>query len=324
VSPLVSVVVPCFNAERFLQPAILSCLNQTWDRIELLIVDDGSTDDSLAIAKAAESARCKVFKQNHRGAAAARNLGLSMAQGDFIQYLDADDLIAPDKIDRQIRCLAECPDHVASCEWGRFQTDPAETKFVPEEVWRDFDPAGFVISSWLGGGMMPPIAWLTPRYISDKAGPWNDELSLNDDGEYFTRVLLASRGVRFCKGARCFYRSGSSNSLSARKDRAALTSAYRAAELASANLLAYADNAITRMACAWQFRRFAYDAYPGVPDLVTVAEQRCAELGGSRLKPGGGRAFQLTARLVGWKVARHAQVAWRSTMRRGAGAIHLC
>jgi glycosyltransferase involved in cell wall biosynthesis len=316
-SPKVSVLIPCYNAEKYVGETLRSVFEQTWRDLEVIVVDDGSQDRSVKEIERFAEAGVVLIRQGNAGASAARNRALEASTGDFIQFLDADDLIAPDKIERQMRCLGEYPDHVASCEWGRFQSDPDETKFVAEEVWHDFDPAEFVVSSWLGGGMMPPIAWLTPRAVIDKAGPWNEELSVNDDGEYFTRVLLASWGVKFCKGARCFYRSGSSDSLSGRRDRAALMSAYRAAELSSASLLVHADNATTRRACAWQFQRFAYDAYPDAPDLARLAERRAAELGGSALRPSGGPAFSLVASALGWKLARRMQSMWRK-LRLGA------
>lgn len=311
---LVSVLMPCHNAAPYLRTAIESVLAQTWESLELIVVNDGSTDSSLDILRSFKDRRLRVVEQPNAGAAAARNEALQHAQGHFIQYLDADDLIAPDKIERQMGYLVGHPGHIASCEWGRFQSDPSEAKFVCEQIWRDFDPVGFLVASWTGGGMMPAMAWLTPRAAIEKGGPWNEELSLNDDGEYFTRIVLASKGVKFCRGAQCFYRSGWGNTLSGRRDRKALISAFRAADLSSASLLGYMDNPMSRAACAWQFQRFAYDAYPDAVDLVRQAEKRCADLGGSSLKPSGGKVFHFLAATLGWKAARSVQRTWRATL----------
>src|SRR5256885_5832950 len=96
--PLVSVIIPCFNAERYIADAIESARSQTWDNIEIIMIDDESNDGSAKIAQTYQSARLKLFKQLRSGASAARNEGLRRAQGEYIQFLDADDVMAPEKI----------------------------------------------------------------------------------------------------------------------------------------------------------------------------------------------------------------------------------
>ena len=159
--------------------------------------------------------------------------------------------------------------------------------------------------------MMPCHAWLTPRSVISKTGPWTESLTTNDDGEYFTRVLLNSSGLSFCAGARVNYRSGLPGTLSAARDAKGSESVYRSLELCVAHLLAKEDSARTRKAGATQFQRFIYDVYPH-SDLVRDAEERVKELGGSDLKPGGGNLFQLTSKTLGWKTARRVQRAIRS------------
>jgi glycosyltransferase involved in cell wall biosynthesis len=96
--PLVSIIIPAYNSEEFLGDTVRSALAQKWPNKEIIIVDDGSSDGTLELAKKFESRDVKVLTQKNRGAACARNAGLALAQGDFIQWLDADDLLAPDKI----------------------------------------------------------------------------------------------------------------------------------------------------------------------------------------------------------------------------------
>ena len=106
----VSILIPAYNAERFVGAAFQSALDQSWPETEIILVDDGSTDQTLAVARRYESAKLKIICQENRGAAAARNTALRKAQGDFIQYLDADDLLSPDKIQEQLILLRENPD----------------------------------------------------------------------------------------------------------------------------------------------------------------------------------------------------------------------
>ena len=312
----VSIIIPCKNAAPWLGETIRSCLDQRWPNIEIIVIDNGSEDGSAAIARGFGD-RITTLACPRPGAAAARNAGLAHARGKFIQFLDADDVIDCNKIAVQMARLETAPEGtIASGAWSRFRDDPSEARFIAEPVWRDLVPEEFLISSWLGGGMMPNFAWLVPRAVIRRAGPWDETLSLLDDGEYFCRVALTSSGIVFCEEARGYYRTGAAATLSRQRDRAALESAYRATALSCDRLLARgAPDPDTRNACATLWQRFIYDAYPLAPDLVARAEARVAALGGSDLRPGGGRAFQAITHCLGWKAARHCQNAWHSLRR---------
>src|SRR5438034_9391896 len=308
--PLVSTIIPCRDGAQWLAEAIESCLGQSWTEREIIVVDNGSTDRSLGVARHYEPA--VVTLQCHRsGASAARNVGLRAARGDFIQFLDADDVLDRDKIRAQLARLASAPPgSVATGAWARFRHSPREAVFSAEPVWADLQPEESLISSWRGGGMMPNFAWLAPRGVIDRAGPWDERLSLNDDGEFFCRVVLASSGIVFCGDARGYYRSGTGPTLSRRRDQAALASAFEAIALSCERLLQHRDTAAARAACATHYQRFVFDAYPAAPDLVAAAERRIAQFGGSDLCIGGGRLFRLFSRWFGWKLGKRCRLAW--------------
>ncbi len=307
-APIVSILIPAHNSARWLAATLDSALAQTWPHREIIVVDDGSNDDTLAVARGFESRGVRVATQPNRGASAARNHALRLARGEFIQFLDADDLLAPDKIEQQVARLTSRPDRsIAAGPWGRFETEPAAAVITPEENWRDLPPVDWLALNFAGRGMMPPAAWLTPRPLLDAAGPWDERLTLNDDGEYFCRVLLASEGVHFCAEAKTFYRSNLSGSLSRRRSAAAWQSAFLSHELCARHLLAREDSARTRSACADLFQRLAFAMFPDCPELVARCEAEAARYGGSTQKPGGGAAFQLAARWFGWKFARRWQ-----------------
>jgi len=320
--PLVSVIIPCRNGAAWLGEAIESCLGQSWTRLEIIVVDDASTDGSRDVARRYEGRGVIALDSPRRGASAARNVGLEHLHGDFVQFLDADDVLDRDKIRVQIERLAVAPDGaIASGAWARFGGQPGEAAFAAEPVWRDFSPPeDFLIASWLGGGMMANFGWLTPRALIERAGPWDEALSLVDDGEYFCRVLLVASAVVFCGDARGFYRSAIVPGLSRRRDRAALLSAFTAIDQSCRRLLERNDSLAAKKACATQYLRFAYDTYPQARDLVARAERHAGELGGSELQAGGGRAFQILAKSVGWKFGKHCQRAWHHLKARGAGA----
>jgi glycosyltransferase involved in cell wall biosynthesis len=303
--PLTSILIPCYNAARWLPAALGSALAQTWPQVEIIVVDDGSRDDSLAVARSFESRGVRVFSQANAGASAARNRALREARGDFLQFLDADDLLSPGKIAAQMKLLRERPSRcLASCAWGRFTGDPVAARFVDDAVFRDFAPLDFLLLAAETGAMMHPSSWLVPRLVAEQAGPWNESLSLNDDGEYFCRVLLASTGIAFCADpdAKSFYRSGLPGSLSQQRGSRARTSQFHSVELIERQIRAIEDSSRTRRAGANLYWRFVQDFFPEPAQLIRQAEERASLLGGATLAaPPMGPKTATLARLLGWK-----------------------
>src|ERR1700730_16025191 len=106
--PLVSILIPAYNAEKWIADTIRSALAQTWPRKEIIIVDDGSADQTLRLAPQFASATVSVVTQENQGASAARNKAFDLCQGDYIQWLDADDLLPRDKIAKQMEAAGGC------------------------------------------------------------------------------------------------------------------------------------------------------------------------------------------------------------------------
>jgi glycosyltransferase involved in cell wall biosynthesis len=269
------------------------------------VVNDGSNDGSLAVVRRFERQGVAVISQANRGASAARNAGLRVASGGFVQFLDADDVIAPDKLKLQMELCRNRPGaRLVSGEWCRFTTDTQSAEFTPQSNWKDLGATEFLQLFFETGTMMHPAAWLVRRDLVEESGPWDESLSLNDDGEYFARVMLRAGGIDFCPGARSYYRSNLGGSLSGRKDAKSLASLYRSFDLTLSYLEAADDSPRSRAAVAHGWKWLAYELYPGRPDLADAAERRSRALGGSdRPFPGSGR-FQLANRLLGWRLAK--------------------
>ena len=104
----VSIIVPCYNSTRYLSACVDSVLAQTMPDFEVLLIDDGSTDGTLALAQAlaARDARLRVLHQENAGVSAARNLGLAHARGEWITFVDSDDLLAPDALEIMLSAAA--------------------------------------------------------------------------------------------------------------------------------------------------------------------------------------------------------------------------
>ncbi len=205
---LVSILIPAFNSREWIAKTIESALAQTWPHSEIVVVDDGSTDETLAIAQRYASERVLVLSQSNQGAAVARNTALTACQGDYIQWLDADDLLAPDKIEKQVNAASEIDNRrvLLSAAWAHFNYRITSAKFVATPLWADHGPLDWLLLQ-LGHNLhMQTATWLVTRELTTAAGPWDADLTTGDDGEYFSRVILASDMIKFVPTSKVFYR----------------------------------------------------------------------------------------------------------------------
>src|SRR3989475_12805478 len=145
--PLVSILIPAFDAQDWVADTITSAVRQTWPRKEIIVVDDGSRDHTLSIARQFAAKEVSVVTQANQGPSAARNKALSVCQGDYIQWLDADDLLAPDKIPRQMEAIERCQSKrtLFSSSWGYFFYRLKRAEFNPTPLWCDLSPVEWLI-----------------------------------------------------------------------------------------------------------------------------------------------------------------------------------
>ncbi len=155
---LVSIIIPLYNSAESLQRTMQSVLAQTHQPIEVILVDDGSTDNSYERAKQFESDHIVVLQQTNAGAAVARNTGLAAAKGTFIQFLDAGDVLSPEKIAAQVNALNNHPGKVAVCNYKQFTADDElKNGIYPDQstfIYSSDDPQDFLINLWGGKGEM--------------------------------------------------------------------------------------------------------------------------------------------------------------------------
>ena len=315
--PLISIIIPAYNAAPWIAETIKSALAQTWPQIEILVVDDGSTDATASIVRQFTVDRLRVISQPNAGASAARNTGLRAAAGDYIQFLDADDLLAPEKIARQISLLADAPPGaIASGPWGSFCNNSSDARFHREPVWGNLSPLDWLVSSWCGGGMFPPLVWLTPREVIKAAGPWNEALSLDDDGEYFCRVLFHSSGIHFAPDAHSYYRTHDGLRISTSRGDRAASSSFRSMELKEHHALAREDSPRMRRALALNWQRFVWEQLADAPSLAAQAHVRMQALDPGLPPPDGPRMYRLASQVLGWRRARRLQLSARKILPR--------
>lgn len=190
----------------------------------------------------------------------------------------------------------------------RFWHDPADGQVVNNELCGDFTPEQFLRTKFTTGAMMPISAWLIPREVARAAGPWDERLTRDDDGEYFTRVVLAAREIRFCGFACSYYRMSGPLSLSRVNTEQALNSEFLSLNLAVDHLLKRDDTACMREAAATALLRWTFEVYPACGLLREQSLQRVESLGGATLSPGRGPIFAIVAFFFGWKAAKRLRV----------------
>jgi glycosyltransferase involved in cell wall biosynthesis len=188
-APLVSIVIPNYNHAAYLAAAIESVLNQDYPRIELIVIDDGSTDGSRDILSR-YTGRCLWKTQPNCGQVATMNKGWAMSRGEILGFLASDDLLLPGAISRMVLCLNENPDAVLV--YGDFNLIDPDSAIVRRVVTPEFDYAEMVTKLVCAPG---PGA-LFRRAAFEKAGVWDERLKQMLDFEYWLRLGLVGRFQR--------------------------------------------------------------------------------------------------------------------------------
>jgi len=324
--PLVSILIPAYNAEKYIADTLRSALAQTWERTEIIVVDDGSRDATAGVAETFESNKVIVVRQSNQGASAARNRALSLAKGEYIQYLDADDLLAPDKIERQM-AEAKGPRTLLSSAWGRFLYRHQTAEFKPSALWNDLSPIEWLLRKMSSNLHMQTATWLVSRELTEAAGPWDERISFDDDGEYFCRVVHKSEGIHFVPESKVYYRA-TPNSLSyVGLSNKKLESQWLSMNRHMSHLLQLENSPRSEAACVAYLHIWLPYFYPERMDLVKEMEQVAYELNGELKVPSlpwkyawigalfgyrTGTVARLLARRLRWSVARALDRALRA------------
>ena len=181
----VSVIMPCYNAAKYLDDAINSLRAQTYDNFELLAVNDGSSDQTQSRLElhAAKDPRVRVFRQKNAGPSAARNTALRQINGEYVCFLDSDDVYLPEKLDRQIRFLQQHPQ--VDLVYSDYYTSDAElnlTSLTPTKVLESDMVEGFGLRN-----RFPPLATMFRSRLMDTVGEFDESLRMAEDWDYWLR-----------------------------------------------------------------------------------------------------------------------------------------
>jgi glycosyltransferase involved in cell wall biosynthesis len=304
--PLVSICMPAYNAGKYISEAINSIIAQSYQNWELIIVNDGSTDDTAGELKKITDERVKVYDQHNQGQCAAANKAFGFSKGALIKFMDADDMISINHISSQVAVLSGTTKDIAFGSWGRFYDDDIETFSLNAEIIKlDMKPFDWLVQSMTGKQVMLQCAlWLIPRSILDCSGLWDDRLCLINDFEFFIRVLLHSQQLKYSENAILYYRSGVPGSLSGTRSAKSARSAYNSINWGTQHLLKVENTPRIRRIAADCFQDLIYTLYPDHKEIVKEARQKVKEYGGSDIPFQAGGYTKILVQLMGWKAAK--------------------
>lgn len=302
--PLVSVIVPLYNAAEYILETIDCLLNQTYQNIEIIVIDDFSSDNSFQLVSSIQSDRIILKKNKKKGACAARNYGFELSKGEFIQFLDADDLLSKNKIEAQFKLIKDIPNAIATCGWGKFTNYNDKVVVKNQLINKNYStPYLWLIDAWQNIEMAPTIVWFAPRNVLIKAGGWNEQLLKNQDGEFFCRVILNSSCIKYSNEAVAYYRTNPNGITHSKITFEKLASQLQSYQLYEKHLSSKFKDFKTRKAIGNLYLKFIYHQFGTHPLLVGKAWEYFYNLNVGKPWGIGGEILQLLTRLMGFKAA---------------------
>lgn len=305
---LVSIIIPVYNKASHIRETLDCALGQTYPNVEIVLINDGSVDGSLDILKEFNLKfpdKIVLVDQENKGVSAATNVGIKASKGDYIQFLDADDLMSSDKVENQINLLKGKPfTTISSCEWVNFNNNIENFSRINYGVFQNFDTGiNWLLRAWNHQEMMADSSWLTHRNLIDRAGPWDETLIINQDGEFFSRVLVNANEVLYDRNSKIYYRKPEFSNVSQSNSEKALKSLLNSYQAYEKNVLKVENSARIRRALKKVYQKFIYDVFPKYPHLISKAEELINDLNIPEKTYIGGPKFQQMSRIFGFKNA---------------------
>jgi glycosyltransferase involved in cell wall biosynthesis len=301
-APLVTVCIPMFNAEKYIRETFSRLSEQTYPNIEIVVVDDHSSDDSLQLVSEYEGPRFKVFLNPGKGACSARNHAFRKASGSYIKFMDVDDFCNNTLIERQMAALVGKTNQTVVFSPLRMLFSDGRSILPERKIDLNFEPAiDLQIAIWNFGGFNCPHCYLMHRDLVEKADGWNEALLKNQDGEFFARLLAsADKAISVADDYVIWRQTGVG--ISSQVGLCALRSKFDSYVEISRVILSKSDTPFTREVCARYIGLFVFTQYPHIKSIMPDIEILLAEIGAPLILPDR-RALKLLRLIIGWKLA---------------------
>lgn len=301
----VSILIPIYNSEKYVAQTIESAVNQIWNNKEIIIVDDGSTDNSLQIAKSFESDIIKIYTQKNKGVCAARNFALTMADGEYIQYLDHDDILGLDKVSTQMNFILNNnlkKTDVVYCSYVNFLDDVENTlPYSSTHHNKNYDkPLELFNDMLIARTIILPASYLMHRYLIEKVGGWDESLFNNEDGEFYSRIMTQATSVNYVPDVKVYWRT-TPDSLSKQVSNSYLGYKYKAWTMIVNVLLQHNNSEKTRYACSQLLNDFIVEFRPENTEWLKPVEEFMKKRDLSFNTEGKGFKHKMFIKLLGWR-----------------------
>ena len=275
----VSILIPCFNASRFILATLDSAIQNLEPGDEIILVDDHSSDDSMAKATAflhQTGVNHQIETNPEKGACAARNHALSLAKGHLIQWLDADDLLGAAKVATQRQHLHPGGKALVVSPFQSFFSKAANINENKKCDWASLPQPS--PADWLASENEAVLhCWLGNREVFEAAGPWDTSLQVNQDGEYFARALAAAEELHVETRVLVHYRRGIPGSVS-HFTREKAPSLFQSVRSIHKTALSIEDSPRMRQMIANRYQHAIYSAYPHCPEGIREVKKQLASL----------------------------------------------
>ncbi len=224
-NPFFSIVIPVYNKEKYIQKTLDSVLTQTFEDFEIILVDDGSKDKSYKIIKNIKDSRIHLIRQENGGPSKARNLGIKESKGQFIVFLDADDIWFPNKLEKQYKLHSENPELMWSCSAFKsvYIKEIEKTAKSSKEIINCYHENGVLpdaieaiidgLSVWTSTVVIKKDVFFNDRFF------FNEDYATSEDKEVWYKLACIFPKIGYIKDATALYNIGTENSLVAKARR---------------------------------------------------------------------------------------------------------
>ena len=190
--PLISIIIPVYNGEKTIKETIQSVLGQTFADFELIVINDGSQDSTLEVVSSISEPRLKVFSYPNAGVSASRNRGIAQAKGEYISFIDADDLWTPDKLETQLTALQAHPEAAVAYSWTDWIDESGEFLRPGSHITNNGDVyAKLLFRDFVGSGSNPLIR----TQALEEVGGFNESLTPAADWDMWLRLAASNKFV---------------------------------------------------------------------------------------------------------------------------------